>query len=73
MNARIYIVTDEHDGVKTLVKATSQSQAIRFVAIDRFDCRTASALEVADMMADGRKVKDATAEPQVEQSEGAQA
>ncbi len=56
---RIYVVT-EFDGTEvvgeTLVKATSQAQAIRGVAKGKFSASPAGSSTVADMMAAGHKV-----------------
>lgn len=72
--ARIYAVEEDNvGGVTRLVKATNQAQALRHVARDRFDVRVASALEVADLMASGVKVQDATRDdPQQDLIEQAQ-
>lgn len=67
---RIYEVAQKEpkqDGEKavfvtTLVKASTQAQALRFVARDKFAVEVASAVRVAELMADGAKVLDATAE-----------
>lgn len=61
-NVRIYHVTATN-GAIGLVKATNQAQALRHVARQVFTIKPATALEVADRMADGIKVEDATKEP----------
>lgn len=59
--ARIYIVQSAN-GDQTLVKATTQAQALRHVARNAFTVRAAAAIEVADMMANGKQFEDATKE-----------
>lgn len=59
---RIYEVKDKETGKVSLVKATTQAQSLRYVARDKFAVEVASAVRVAELMADGAKVKDATAE-----------
>lgn len=59
---RIYEVKDNETGKVSLIKATTQAQSLRFVARDKFAVEVASAIRVAELMADGAKVLDATAE-----------
>ncbi len=61
--ARIYHVISTK-GDSSLVKATNQAQALRHVARHTFSVKAATALEVAEQMAGGMKVEDATAEPE---------
>jgi len=61
MSARIYTVTDTATEETFLIKANSQAQAVRHVASARYDCDVPSALEVAEKMAAGAVVEDATA------------
>lgn len=59
---RIYEVKDKETGKVSLVKATTQAQSLRFAARDKFAVEVASAIRVAELMADGAKVQDATTE-----------
>jgi len=62
--ARIYAVTGPA-GERVLVKAKSQAQALRHVTAKLFAVRVASALDVADYVAAGGALADATVEPAV--------
>lgn len=57
--ARIYLVT-ANSGDVSLVKAISQSQALRHVADPMFTVKAASAIEVGEHMTKGAAVEDAT-------------
>ncbi len=61
-NVRIYL-TEKKDGSKALVKATNQAQGLRHIARNEFSIKVASALDVAECMAAGMAVEDATKEP----------
>lgn len=61
--ARIYQV-QAANADSILVKATSQSQALRHVARSIYTVRVPTALEVAEEMAVGQKIEDATKEPE---------
>ena len=60
MDTRIYAVKDGAD--VSLIEATSQAQAIRFMAKTRYACEVASPKLIATMMSKGHKVLDATTE-----------
>lgn len=57
--ARIYLVT-ANSGDVSLVKAISQSQALRHVSAPMFTVKAASAIEVGDHMTKGTAIEDAT-------------
>lgn len=57
--ARIYMV-QALNGDAMLVKATNQAQALRHVARTIYTVRVPTALEVAEEMAVGQKIEDAT-------------
>ena len=65
MQARIYRVIDKHNIKTTMVKATSQAQALRHVAKNRFAIDVPSALDVADYLTAAGTIEDATTEPEV--------
>ena len=50
---RIYVVTNTITGVKHLVKATSQSQALSLLAREVLEVAIARPLEVANLMSAG--------------------
>ena len=62
MTARLYVVESLGGGVR-LVKATSQAQAISHIVKPLYNARIAKPLEVADMLAAGHVLGDATAAP----------
>ena len=64
MQARIYEVTDNHAKKHLMVKATSQSQALRHVAKRQFVVTVPSALAVADYLTSAGTIVDATTETQ---------
>ena len=70
MTARLYIVEFMNERAR-LIKATSQAQAINHVIKPFYTARIAKPLEVADMLADGHILGDATAAP-VQGDEAAQ-
>lgn len=59
---RIYVVTSK-DG-KSLVKATSQAQAIRHVVANLYTAHTPTPLEVAEMMSQGMELQQAAVAPE---------
>ena len=63
MTPRIYTVTLRGGGDKTLVKATSQAQALRFVAEALLDIRVATAAQAVESLAAGTPLLDATLKP----------
>ncbi len=56
---RIYRVSDEEEA-GFLVEAASAASALRHVAAKRFRVEIAKPKDIAQMMADGAKVEDAT-------------
>ncbi len=73
MSLRIYAIKPiASDGRTVMVKAANQAQALRHVARHTYRVSVASAVDVADHMADGWKIEDATRdEPQADILEGA--
>jgi hypothetical protein len=63
MTPRIYTVTLRGGGDKTLVKAISQAQALRFVAEALLDIRVATAAQAVESLAAGTPLLDATLKP----------
>ena len=61
---RIYTVTNSTAKTTQMVKAHTPAQALRHVARHVYSVTVASAIDVADHMADGWKIEDATAEPE---------
>jgi hypothetical protein len=59
-NSRIYAVKDGAD--VSLIEATSQAQALRFIGKTRYTIEVASPKLIAAMMSKGHKVLDATTE-----------
>lgn len=60
METRIYAVKEGKD--VSLVEATSQAQALRFIAKSRYSVEVASPKLIAAMMKGGQQVMDATKE-----------
>lgn len=58
MSTRIYIVSHKQNGIKRLVLAGSQAQAVRHVAASTYEVSVASALDVAHYMKAGITVED---------------
>ncbi len=69
MSARIYSITSTITNTTRMVKAHTPAQALRHVARNVYSVSVASAIDVADHMADGWKVEDATAEPEAATAE----
>lgn len=57
---RIYFVKDDDDD--RLIEATSAAAAIRHAAIGRYSATVAKPKEIADLMANGKKVEQAKPE-----------
>ena len=62
--SRIYRVFDIVAGAVYLVRARSQSQAIRHVVADRFAARVADQETIVEMLTAGGVVLDATRDPE---------
>ena len=60
MDSRIYIVTNEVTNVKHLVKASSQSQALRAIARETMTVAIARPLDVVALMNAGAPFLDST-------------
>jgi len=60
-NTRIYVVTDKATGEQQLIRATSQSQAIRHAAEKVYAARVASVDDIIAIAGDGVKVQKAAA------------
>ena len=63
MNQRIYAITNKLDNSSKLVQAANPAQALRWVAKDTFEVKSATANVVASMMAAGAKLEQAAADP----------
>lgn len=76
---RIYCVLDEDLDQRTLVRATSASQAIRVVTSPRFAAAVATQEQLVRMLGEGETIRDAASEgvqatsDQVEKAEAADA
>jgi hypothetical protein len=67
-DTRIYVVTHKVDGspandTQHLVRASSQSQAIRHVVAEKFDAYVASQDALVHLLGKGVKVEDAASAP----------
>lgn len=61
MSSRIYFVVDTAEGgAELLVRATSQAQAIRHAARNRYRAAVAGQEEIVRLLGAGAKVEDAT-------------
>ena len=66
---RIYVVLNKQSGLKRLIEATSQSQAIRHCIKPHYEAKVASAKEVAksgialEIATDNDEVNEQTAQP----------
>lgn len=56
---RIYLVSEQNDGGRYLVRATSQASAIRHVTADLFKAEVAKQEELVSLVAEGFRVEDA--------------
>lgn len=70
-NTRIYAITEKIDGGivdgrTRLVRATSQSQGLRYVAESSFTVRVATQHDLIEHVSAGVKVEDASATPGAE-------
>lgn len=59
MSTRIYVITDENTKEERLIRATTQSQAIRFAAKTAFNVHVATQDDLVDLLTKV-KVEDAT-------------
>jgi hypothetical protein len=60
-NTRIYVVTDKATGEQQLIRATSQSQAIRHAAEKVYSAKVASVDDIVAIAGEGVKVQKAAA------------
>lgn len=60
-NTRIYVVTDKATGEAQLIRATSQSQAIRHAAEKVYAAKVASVDDIVAIAGDGVKIQKAAA------------
>ena len=60
MQTRIYYVADGHE--TRLIEATSAATAIRHCAVKRYRYGVAKPKQIADLMANGARVEQATTE-----------
>lgn len=56
---RIYVVHHKHSKASKLIRATNQSQAVRHVTEDEYDCRVAQQDDLVRLVAEGVKVENA--------------
>lgn len=61
--SRIYVVTEDGEA-KSLVRARSQSEAIRHVTANRFEAIVADQDHLVRLLGDGIKVEDAKPAPE---------
>lgn len=59
MSTRIYVITDENTKEERLIRASTQSQAIRFAAKTAFNVHVATQDDLVDLLTKV-KVEDAT-------------
>lgn len=58
--SRIYTVNRKADNTTRLVRATSQAQALRHVALDEYTVDVASQTDIVDSLGNGVQVEIAT-------------
>jgi len=60
MTTRVYVVTDRETGVKRLIRAGHQAQAIRHAAQEQFDVAVASQDALIELITGGHAIEDAS-------------
>lgn len=62
VSERIYIVRNNHDNTTEMVKAKTRAQALAAVTSTRYDVSPATAVQVAELCAQGTEIRTATSD-----------